>query len=260
MPYVKETEISRISRTLPQGIRQEGFDSRVFMPCYGNISMWRYQLHEVIRLGGTNFSIGDGFYPLIIKVASITSARMQVYFIENEDCFQRRYQTLDEHGNLFDDNHRRMIFFTRGTITSIKKLLWQPRVVHCHGWFTMLMPMYIKKALAKDPFFAKARVVVSVYDETFKGELNPALAQNVVVPGIRAQDTALLQRPNYVNLMKHAISYADGVIIGSEKINPELMEYIETIKAPVLPYQTPEQQTKAYAAFYVRIKKRGKVC
>ena len=48
--------------------------------------------------------IDDTDHPLIIKVASIQSARMQVYFIDNDDYFQNRMQAMDENGIEYDDN------------------------------------------------------------------------------------------------------------------------------------------------------------
>ena len=55
------------------------------MPRYGLINERRNQLHEVIRLSGMNLIIDNNDHQLIIKVASIPSARVQIYFIDNED-------------------------------------------------------------------------------------------------------------------------------------------------------------------------------
>ena len=98
-PYLPESEIANICRYLPQGVQEKGREIRTFMPKYGNINERRNQLHEVIRLSGMNLIIDDTDHPLIIKVASIQAARMQVYFIDNEDYFQRKFTTEDENGN-----------------------------------------------------------------------------------------------------------------------------------------------------------------
>src|SRR5210317_1256284 len=112
-PYLGESEISRISRYLPQGIQERGKEIRTFMPRYGVINERRNQLHEVIRLSGMNLIIDDTDHPLIIKVASIQAARMQVYFIDNEDYFNRKHVIKDAKGVEFTDNDERMIFFAR---------------------------------------------------------------------------------------------------------------------------------------------------
>src|ERR1051326_3073228 len=145
-PYLPETDMSTIGRHLPQGIQERGKEIRTFMPRYGLVNERRNQLHEVIRLSGMNLIINDSDHPLIIKVASIQSARMQVYFIDNEDYFQRKETLTDSKGTMFEDNDERSIFFCRGVIETVKKLGWAPDIVHCHGWFTGLMPMYLKRS------------------------------------------------------------------------------------------------------------------
>ena len=144
-PYLPETEMSLIARNLPQGIQERGREIRTFMPKYGCINERRNQLHEVIRLSGMNIIISDTDHPLIIKVASIQTARMQVYFIDNDDYFQRKHIMQDEAGEFFDDNDERAIFFARGVIETVIKLQWAPDIVHCHGWFTSLIPLYLRK-------------------------------------------------------------------------------------------------------------------
>ena len=154
-PYLPESEIANVCRYLPQGVQERGREIRTFMPKYGNINERRNQLHEVIRLSGMNLIIDDTDHPLIIKVASIQAARMQVYFIDNEDYFQRKFITEDENGNSFDDNDERSIFFVRGVMETVKKLRRVPDIIHCHGWMTALAPLYIKKAYAEDPMFQR---------------------------------------------------------------------------------------------------------
>ena len=146
LPYLEETAMAKIGRFLPQGIQERGKEIRTFMPRYGNINERRNQLHEVIRLSGMNLIIDDADHPLIIKVASIQQARMQIYFIDNEDYFQRKFTIADKNGKFFEDNDERTIFFARGVLETVKKLGWGPDIVHCHGWFTSLLPVYLKKA------------------------------------------------------------------------------------------------------------------
>jgi len=157
-PYLPETELSLIGRTLPQAIQETGKEIRTFMPKYGSINERRNQLHEVIRLSGMNLIIDDTDHPLIIKVASIQAARMQVYFIDNEDYFNRKQAVIDSKGKFFEDNDERMIFFARGVLETVRKLRWSPDLVHCHGWFTSLVPLYLKNAYREDPLFADSKV------------------------------------------------------------------------------------------------------
>ncbi|HNY02952.1 MAG TPA: glycogen/starch synthase [Bacteroidales bacterium] len=252
-PYLKESPMGTICRHLPQGIQEKGREIRTFMPRYGNINERRNQLHEVIRLSGMNLIIDDTDHPLIIKVASIQQARMQIYFIDNEDYFQRKFTLHDKNNKFFHDNDERAIFFSRGVIETVKKLGWGPDVVHCHGWMTSLVPIYIKKAYCDNPLFTDTKVILSIYDDDFDGTLDPNFASKIMLEGITTRDLKHYKSPDYVNVMKAAIDFSDGVVIGSPKINGELLNYLKEIEKPFLEYQTMERYTEAYNDFYDEI-------
>ena len=225
-PYLDETHIGKIARRLPQAIQERGKEIRTFMPKYGNINERRHQLHEVIRLSGMNIVINNADHPLIIKVASIPTARMQVYFIDNDDYFQRKSVLTDKAtGKYFDDNDERTVFFNRGVIETVKKLGWAPDVIHCHGWFTGLIPLYIKKAFSEDPLFAETKIVFTIYDEEFTKSLNKKIVDKAMIDGVTKKELKHLEDASYVNLMKLAIDFADGISFGSKKIHEDLIKY-----------------------------------
>ncbi|MCK9400616.1 MAG: glycogen/starch synthase [Bacteroidales bacterium] len=253
MPYIEETPIGRIGRYLPQGIQEKGKEIRTFMPRYGTINERRNQLHEVIRLSGMNLIIDNNDHPLIIKVASIQQARMQIYFIDNEDYFQRKANLYDKNGKFFDDNDERAIFFARGVLETVKKLGWSPDIIHCHGWFTSLIPLYVKKSYRDNPLFNETKVVISIYDDDFKEEMHADISKKIKYDGVTKQDLAYYKKTNFVNLIKAAVQYSDGVIIGSRKINKELLEYVGKSGKPVLDYQGEEQYLEAFSDFYDKI-------
>lgn len=249
-PYLKETEMSVIGRYLPQGIQERGKEIRTFMPKFGCINERRNQLHEVIRLSGMNLIINDTDHPLIIKVASIQSARMQVYFIDNEDYFHRKHVDKDEHGEEFSDNDERLIFFARGVLETVKKLRWAPDIVHCLGWMTGLVPLYLKKAYNDDPLFANSKVIYSVYNKEFKKPFESSFRKKLWMEGISNEDVELLKPPSFLNLSKLAVTMSDAVIMGSKTINRELGQFITSSKKPLLEFQTEEEYMDAYSQFY----------
>ena len=204
-PYLPESEMSKIGRYLPQGIQEKGREIRTFMPKYGSINERRNQLHEVIRLSGMNLIIDDTDHPLIIKVASIQSARMQVYFIDNEDYFHRKSVLADENGDYFKDNDERAIFFARGVLETVRKLRWSPDVVHCHGWITALVPLYLKLSFSDDPLYNNSKIVYSVYNDDFNKPLNKDFKVKLRMDGIKDDDVTDLTTPSFENLTKMAI-------------------------------------------------------
>jgi starch synthase len=254
MPYLPETEISRICRNLPQGIQEKGRDIRTFTPRYGNINERRNQLHEVIRLSGMNLIIDDTDHPLIIKVASIQSARMQVYFIDNDDFFQRKYTVYDDEGREFDDNDERAIFYVRGVLETVKKLRWIPDLIHCHGWLTALAPIYLKKMYADDPGFAGAKVVYSVYDDAFENSLDKSLIEKLKQDGMTDKDLQLIKAStDFASLSNLAIRYSDGIIQGSLRINEKVSGFIEQEDKPFLSHQSEVSYIDIYNDFYDQI-------
>ena len=249
-PYLPESDLSNLGRTLPQGIMERGKDIRIFMPKFGCINERRNQLHEVIRLSGMNMILDNLDYPLIIKVASLQPVRMQVYFIENEDYFPKKTFMHELDGEFFEFHDERVIFFCRGVLETVKKLGWAPDVVHCNGWMTSLVPMYLKKAFADDPIFADTKIVYSVYDQEIEGELSNDMARKTIVNGVEKEDISVIDEATINNLHRLAIDFADAVIKGSEKIDPEIEQYIIESGKSSLPYHDEEDCVEAFDSLY----------
>ncbi len=254
-PYLPESTVSSVGRYLPQGIHENGKEIRSFMPRYGNINERRNQLHEVIRLSGMNIVVNDIDRPLIIKVASISSARMQVYFIDNDDYFHRKFVYAGEDGKFFEDNDERAIFFARGVLETVKKLRWKPDIIHCQGWISHILPLYLKKAYKDDPIFTDCKVLLSLYNEIADETFAEDMGSKVLLPGVKGKDVEVLKTANGINLAKLAIQNADGIICGSPELPAEINEFTAASKLPVLPYtdlSNPEY-IKEYNQFYDKI-------
>jgi len=236
-PFLPESRIAELCRKLPQGIQERKKEIRSFMPKYGCINERKNQLHEVIRLSGMNIIISDVDRPLVIKVASIASARIQVYFIDNEDYFRRKQIYRDEDGTFFPDNGERAIFFARGVLETVKKLRWAPDVIHCSGWITHVLPLYLKKAYKDDPIFSGAKVVLSLFDDTPAESLSPGFANTILYGGIKPKDAPLPEPCSGMELAKLAAQYADGIILGSPDVDASLRQYCTELGVSVLPYR-----------------------
>jgi starch synthase len=243
-PYLPESFMAKTARELPQAIQEKGREIRTFMPRYGNINERRNQLHEVIRLSGMNLIIDDNDQPLIIKVASIQAARMQVYFIDNEEYFQRKLVVTDKNNQYFEDNDERMLFFCKGVIETVKKLGWSPDLIHCHGWMAAMIPVLIKVKYKDDPLFADSKVVVSLYNDAFSPAMDVRLSEKLAMDGISIDNLSLIQTPDYTNLMKFAISFADGVVETEAGIKKELIDFAISAGKPLM---THREDANAFA-------------
>ena len=252
-PYLAETPLSVLGRDLPQSVLEKGFEVRTFMPRYGSINERRNQLHEVIRLSGVNISIDDSDHPLIIKVATLQPSRMQVYFIDNDDYVLRSGAKALETEIMADDNDERMMFFVRGVLETVRKLRWDPAVIHCTGWISALAPMYVKHMAADDPSLARAKMVYSLRSEKFDGTLDPRFAEKLRMAGFTDAELASLgdQPVDWKALNRLAIDHADAIVQSSEDVDEELIEYARKSGKPFLPYVGDiEQTSQAYADFY----------
>lgn len=251
-PFLDLTAISKITRNLPQAMQDKGFEIRILMPRFGNINERRNRLHEVIRLSGMNIVIAENDNPLIIKVASIPSARMQVYFLDNEDYFHRKYVFNDSKGKFYADNDERTIFFCKGALETVKKLGWAPDIVHCHGWMSSLIPAYLKTNYKDDPTFKDCKVVYSVYNTTFTGSLGDAFAAKAVMKGMDAKDTENYTDASHNGLNKAAIQYADAVVVGGENVAEEVLNFVKKSEKPVLEHSSTSDMENYYN-FYQEI-------
>lgn len=253
-PYLPKTPMSVLGQKIPQGIQEKGAEVRTFMPKYGCINERRNQLHEVIRLSGMNLIIDDSDHPLIIKVATLQPARMQIYFIDNDDYFFH-HNGEDKELEIIKspkENDERIMFYVRGVVETVKKLRWEPAIVHCSGWISALAPIYLKRIYNEDPSFRSAKVIYAIYDEKFEGTLDPRFIDKMKMEEFADEDlTTIAGKPvDYVTLNKLAIDFADAIVQASPEISPELMEYAKASGKPFLPYPGEENYIDAYAAFY----------
>lgn len=252
-PFLPKSEIAATARRVPQGIQEGGKEIRVFTPRFGSINERRHQLHEVIRLSGMNLIIDDNDHPLIIKVASISQARMQVYFIDNEEYFKRKSTTADDNNVEFEDNDERSMFFCRGVLETVKKLGWQPDVIHCHGWMTAPMGLYLKKLYNKDPHFSDTRVVYSLYNESFNKNWDERFADKLKFDGFDDEDVANFKKTDFNSLTEGFLKYVDGVNISSENLNEDLKGIYDNLTCSKLDYVAEEHQNKSLSEFFDKV-------
>lgn len=249
-PYTALTEVSKIARSLPQYVQENGMEIRVLMPRFGNINERRHRLHEVVRLSGMNIIVDDDDFPLIIKVASLPEARMQVYFLDNEDFFKRKFIFKDADDNPFDDNPDRMVFFCKGVIETVKKFGWAPDIVHCHGWMTSLIPLYLKTAYKNEPLFQNAKVVYSIYSDTLSDNFTDQFISKASINNLTEEDLNAYKNGEGVTLHQGAIMYSDAVIHGSESLAESVTKELEGVEKPILEYQGDEGFEPTYVEFY----------
>ncbi len=256
-PYVPESPMTRIGRELPQAIQEKSREIRTFMPKWGIINERRNQLHEVIRLSGMNLIIDETDHPLIIKVASIASSRIQVYFIDNDDYFGKRCMSKDEQGKEYADNVERAVFYARGVLETVKKLRWTPEIIHCQGWMSSIIPYYIKTAYAEEPSFRDCRTIFTPTEEDLTAPLPENFDSIIKFRNTDAKDWKDLNTTGNTQLLNMiGMKYADGVSLINSV--PLFQDFIKKHNIPFLKAQKPEDFGTAYSSFYDQIWSEGK--
>lgn len=224
-PYLEQTEFSEIVNQLAILSNDNDMEVRCIMPKFGVINERRHRLHEVVRLSGINISIDNDDYPLIIKVASLPNARLQVYFLENEDFFKRKFIYRDGEDKWFDDNGMRTVLFCKGALETVKKFGWPPDIIHCSGWMTGLIPMFIKTAYKKEPVFNHSKIVYTIGETTFKEKMEKEFSNLAgISDNISKKEIDLIKDGTNLSLFRAGATYADAITFGAEKVDAKLKE------------------------------------
>jgi len=239
-PYTEGNFISYLVGQLPKILNDNGFELRILMPRYGTVNERRHRLHEVVRLSGMNIIVDDDDYPLIIKVASMPGSRLQVYFLDNEDFFRRKYVFDDENGQPFEDNPDRMAFFCKGAVETVKKFGWAPDIVFCHGWLTGLVPLYIRKAYQMEPLFAHSNIVFCAYDTPYERMEAERFMQKAAINNIQANHLMPYRLDGSVSAHKGAYHYADAVVLVGQSVQAEAEQWRVAAEKPVLTWHQEE--------------------
>ncbi len=250
-PYTTLTEISTLVKKLPQYAQEKGMEIRVLMPKYGLINERRHRLHEVVRLSGMNIIVDDDDFPLIIKVASLPGARLQVYFLDNEEFFRRKFMFEDAKEKPFDDNQDRMVFFCKGVLETVRKFGWPPDIIHCHGWMTSLVPFYLRTVYKDEPIFQNSKIIYSVYNNSLESTFDSRFVEKASINNLTPEDLAnYVNGDGSVNLHAGALVHSDAIIKGSESYDEALAKNIESVDKPMLEHQDEDSYLAAYAEFY----------
>lgn len=249
-PYTGLSEIAELAYRLPLFLNDHKCEIRILMPRFGTINERRHRLHEVVRLSGMNIIVNDDDYPLIIKVASLPNSRIQVYFLDNDEFFKRKSVFEDSEGKSFEDNIDRAVFFCKGAIETVRKFGWAPDIIHCHGWMTSLIPLYIRTAYKNDPIFQSSKIVYSLYDTLQQQFAFDEFAPKASINNLEAEDLLDFKTDEVADLHKGAIIYADAVIRGSETMNGQTEAALVLSEKPVLDYTNVETGLAPILEFY----------
>ncbi len=244
-PYLELTEFSEIVNKLAIKANDNNWEVRCIMPRFGSINERRHRLHEVVRLSGINVSVDNEDFPLQIKVASLPNARLQVYFLDNEDLFKRKNVFTDDNEKWYEDNNLRTIFFCKGALETVKKFGWPPDIIHCSGWMTGLIPAYLKTLYKKEPVFANSKIVYTIGQNTFTETLGDDFLKKALIhPSLKEKDLEVFKEATNGAFFRGGAQYADAITFGSDTVETTLVEDFTKVRGKkTLPYNAASDLT-----------------
>lgn len=250
-PYLEMTEFAEIVNKLAVKSNESGMEVRCIMPRFGMINERRHRLHEVVRLSGINVSVDGDDYPLVIKVASLPNARLQIYFLDNEDLFKRKSLFHDEHEKWFTDNALRAVVFCKGALETVKKFGWPPDIIHCSGWMTGLIPMYIKTAYKKEPVFSNCKVIYTIGQNTYKEKMGSEFAKVATInSNIKEKDIEIYNEGSNTAMFKGGAHFADAITFGAEKVDKKLSDEFSKVRGKKVLKYNAESDLTDYLQLY----------
>lgn len=255
-PYLELTDFAEIVNKLAVKSNDSGMEIRCIMPRFGVINERRHRLHEVVRLSGINVTVDTDDYPLLIKVASLPNARLQVYFLENEDYFKRKHVFTDDNEKWFDDNGLRTVLFCKGALETVKKFGWPPDIIHCSGWMTGLIPMFIKNAYKKEPIFSNSKIVYTIGENTFKDKLGADFLKLATINDyVTKKELEPFKDINNTAMFKGGATYADAVTFGAANADKKLVDEFSKVKGKKILKYNAESDLTDYLQLYTDLAK-----
>lgn len=177
-PFAETSSIASLARMLPEQLQAAGdFEARVMMPCYGTIDEREHNLHEVIRLSGTDVPMGAETETLTVKVASVPDVRLQVYFMDHETYFGEERLSGNGDAPPFEEVLRQALFFNRAALETIRKLRWGPDLIHSFGWMSGFVPLLLASEYGEDEHLGTAKSVFTPGDQDPGTSISTDLAQ-----------------------------------------------------------------------------------
>jgi starch synthase len=158
----------------------------------------------------------------------------------------------DENEKWFEDNALRTVLFCKGALETVKKFGWPPDIIHCSGWMTGLIPMYLKTVYKKEPVFAQSKVVYTIGSSTFSENLNSDFAKKALIhTSLKEKDLEIFKDATNMALQRGGATYADAITFGAENVDKKLLDEFSKVKGKkVVPFKSSDSDLTEYLELY----------
>ncbi|MBC8492108.1 MAG: glycogen synthase [Candidatus Marinimicrobia bacterium] len=144
-PFAKVGGLADVSQSLPIALSKLGVDIRVILPAYSTVNDVELNLVQITH--PFKIRIHDETIEVILLEAR--GFPVKVYFVDAPYFFERIGIYGPNPSEGFKDNLERYTLFCKAVIISIRKLGWEPDIIHLNDWQTALIAAYLKTARYK---------------------------------------------------------------------------------------------------------------
>ncbi len=217
-PFAKTGGLADVVGALPIALHALGHDVRVVMPRYGLIDPARFNLRKILDPFPVPF--GDTTQDAFLWEGKL-DGDVPAYFVENKELFGR------EGIYMYPDDAERFIFFSRAALEMLKRLNWQPDIIHCHDWHTALVPNWLRTIYASDPFFANTATVYTIHNIAYQGIFGHRVLE---IAGLAAY--GFIAHPSVAPDLNQVVDFMARGILFADQINAVSETYAREIQTP----------------------------
>ncbi len=223
-PFAKAGGLADVTGALPKALKSLNQEIRIMIPKYKFINERKYVLREVIRLREIPVTLNGKTEIANVKSAFLPDSKVQIYFIEIGNFFSRPGIYKDPKTKKeYEDNAIRFAYFCKAAIETLKKLSWQPNIIHCNDWQTAYVPVYLKTVYQGDSFFKGVKSIYTIHNLTSQGQYSLETAKDIEFDESQTREGGMFNKDNKLNLTKGAIYFSDFVTTVSETYANEII-------------------------------------
>ena len=141
-PLSRATVLVDVLAALPRELRARGHEIGIVMPYYREIRENSAVEHKDtgvtvdVRVGGKTY--------VAEFLSGRTAGGVQLFYVRCDEFFDRA-GIYGEHGEQYEDNASRFIFFSKAALELTRRLTPTPEVLHLHDWAAALVPVFVRE-------------------------------------------------------------------------------------------------------------------
>ncbi len=215
VPFAKTGGLADVAGSLPKALTAMGNDVRVVLPRYRGITGVSTVTDFPVKIGNRAETCLVRESHIEAKTEGGETKKVPVYFIDNYHYFDREgmYCHWDE--------AERFAFFSIAVLEMLKRIDFQPDVIHCNDWQSGPIPFLIKEKYTNDPFYDRIATVFTIHNLLYQGNF-PKDCLGLLGVGKEYFHPDGVEFYGQISFMKAGLGYADVINTVSKRYAQEI--------------------------------------